>query len=239
MSSATTIARRELNSYFFSPIAYVAMAVFLAACGYLFGDDFQSGKIAGMRDLFDWMVWLMVGIIPFLSMGLMSQEWSTGTIETLMTAPVNELDVVLGKFIGSFFFFIVLLLPTFLYVLMLMAFSEPMIDLGPIASGYVGIVLVGMLFTSIGLFCSSVTRSQVVAAVLTVGVLFVITIVPWWASGTTFSEFWRGVIDQAVFKRYTDFSRGIVDTGSVAFFVLTTAAFLFFTVKVLESRRWK
>jgi ABC-2 type transport system permease protein len=239
MTRATTIARRELTSYFFSPIAYVAMVVFLLACGFLFWDDFQPGQMAGMRNLFDWMVWLLVSTVPLLSMGLMAQEWSTGTVETLMTAPVGETDVVLGKFLGSFGFFIVLLGPTLLYVVVLAMYANPRIDLGPICSGYLGIVLVGSLFTSIGLFCSSLTRSQVVAAVATAAVLFLITIVPWWASGKLLSESWQMVIDQTVFRRYVDFSRGLIDVGNVVFFVSGTAVFLFLTIKVLEMRRWK
>ncbi len=239
MNRATTIARRELSSYFFSPIAYVAMVVFLTTCGFLFLDDFTPGQVAGMRNLFDWMVWVLVWTIPLLSMGLMAQEWSTGTIETMMTAPLTETDVVLGKFLGSFSFFLVLLLPTLLYVVVLMMFAQPRIDLGPIFSGYLGIVLVGALFTSIGLFCSSLTRSQVVAAVATAAVLFLITIAPWWASGKQLTPGWTQLLNQTVFKRYTDFSRGLIDTGNLVFFLLSTAVFLFLSVKVLESRRWK
>src|SRR5579864_6321797 len=119
MTRSTVIARRELSSYFYSPIAYVAMVLFLLAGGFLFFDDFKSGQVAGMRNLFDWMVWLLVFIIPILSMGLLAQEWSTGTIESLMTAPVGETDVVLGKFLGSFLFFLVMLAPTLLYVMIL------------------------------------------------------------------------------------------------------------------------
>jgi ABC-2 type transport system permease protein len=239
MSRATTIARRELSSYFYSPIAYVVMSVFLIICGFLFWDDFKPGEVAGMRNLFDWMVWVLVFTIPFLSMGLMAQEWSSGTIESLMTAPLNEADVVLGKFLGSLSFFLVLLLPTLLYVVMLMFFAQPTVELGPIFSGYLGIVLVGGLFTSIGLFCSSLTRSQVVAAMATAAVLFVITIAPWWLSGGMLSAGWAKAVDQTVFKRYTDFSRGLIDTGHVVFFILGTCVFLFLSVKVLESRRWK
>src|ERR1700722_18237493 len=239
MTRATTIARRELTSYFFSPIAYVAIAVFLIACSFTFWDDFQPGEIAGMRNLFNWMVWLLVSIIPLLSMGLLAQEWSTGTIESLMTAPVGETDVVLGKFLGAFAFFLVMLAPTLLYVAILAMYANPRIDFGPIQSGYLGIILVGGLFISIGLFCSSLTRSQIVAAVATAAVLFLITIVPWWASGKLLSPTWTKVLDQTVFKRYTDFSRGIIDSGHLAFFVLSTAVFLFMTTKVLESRRWK
>src|SRR5579862_8466314 len=115
MNRIRTIAGRELNSYFFLPIAYVAMTVFLLACGFLFWTDFQPGHVAGMRNLFDWMVWLLVSIVPLLSMGLISQEWATGTIETLMTAPLGESEVVLGKFLGSLIFFVFLLIPTLLY----------------------------------------------------------------------------------------------------------------------------
>jgi len=239
MTRTAVIARRELSSYFYSPIAYVVMAVFLLTCGFLFLDDFQPGQIAGLRNLFDWMVWMLVWTVPMLSMGLLAQEWATGTIETLMTAPLNEVDVVLGKFLGSFLFFLVLLSPTLLYVLVLGFFATPMIDLGPIFSGYLGIILVGALFTSIGLFCSSLTRSQVVAAVAAAAVLFVITIAPWWASGKILTGPWITIVNQTVFRRYTDFSRGVIDTGNLAFFIMTTAVFLFLTVKVLESRRWK
>lgn len=239
MTRVITIARRELGSYFASPMAYVVMAVFLLACGFLFWDDFQPGQIAAMRNLFDWMVWMLVWTVPMLSMGLLAQEWSTGTIETLMTVPLNETDVVLGKFAGSFMFFLVLLSPTLLYVVLLAAFANPGIELGPILSGYLGIVLVGGLFTAVGLFCSSLTRSQVVAAVAAAAVLFVVTIAPWWASGKILSSTWITVINQTVFRRYTDFSRGVIDSGNLVFFVVTTAVFLFLSVKVLESRRWK
>jgi ABC-2 type transport system permease protein len=239
MTRATTIARRELSSYFFSPIAYVAMAFFLIACGFAFWDDFQPGEMAGMRNLFNWMVWFLVAIIPLLSMGLLSQEWATGTIETLMTAPVAETDVVLGKFLGSLAFFVVMLAPTLLYLVVQAIYSDPSIDFGPIRSGYLGILLVGALFISIGLFCSSLTKSQIVSAVTTAALLFIITIIPWWASGKLLSDTWANIINQTVYKRYTDFSRGIVDTGHIVFFVLSTAVFLFLTTKVLESRRWK
>ena len=143
MTRSTVIARRELSSYFYSPIAYVAMALFLLAGGFLFADDFQPRQIAGMRNLFEWMVWLLVFIIPILSMGLLAQEWATGTLETMMTAPLSETDIVLGKFMGSLGFFLVLLSPTLLYVVALLAYSQPRIDLGPIVSGYLGIILVG------------------------------------------------------------------------------------------------
>src|SRR3954452_4029173 len=238
MNRAITIARRELASYFHSPIAYVAMACFLLAAGVAFMGDFQPGKPAVMRTIFDYMVWFLIVIVPFLSMGLMAQEFATGTIETMMTAPVEESDLVLGKFFGAFGFFLVLLAPTLVYVIMLAIYGPP--DFGPIVSGYLGIILVGGFFLAVGLFCSSLTRSQVVAAVLSAAILAPANIVPWAAaSQATLSKFWRDVTDQTVLIRYSAFSKGIIDTANIVFFVAVTAVFLFVTVKVVESRRWK
>jgi ABC-2 type transport system permease protein len=235
---SSVVARRELSSYFFSPIAYVAMFAFLVASGSLFWGDFRPGQPAAMRTIFDWMVWLMVIIVPLLCMGLLAQEWATGTIETMMTAPIGEMDVVLGKFLGSFGFFVVLLVPTLIYVAMLRLYAKP--DAGPIISGYLGILLVGAHFIAIGLFCSSLTRSQVVAAVSTAAILSAITILPWFASSkVALPAFWRKIFEQGVFSRYSDFSRGVIDTGNLVFFVTSTAVWLFLTVKVLEFRRWK
>lgn len=238
MKVAYAIARRELGSFFFSPVAYVALTLFLAVCGYLFQKDLIPGQPIGMRALFEWMVWLLVFIIPVLCMGLMATEWERGTIETMMTAPVGEAEVVLGKFLGALSFFVILLIPTLIFILLLRVYGHP--DPGPLFSGYLGILLVGAMFISIGLFCSSLTRSQVVAAVMTAAVLFAVTIIPAYAAQNAILEDWaRTLIRNLVFQRYTDFSRGIIDFGHVVFFLASTAVFLFLTVKVLESRRWR
>lgn len=240
MKRSLTIARRELSSYFYSPIAYVALGSFLLACGILFWRDFQPGMPASMRTIFEWMVWVLILIVPLLSMGSLAQEWSSGTIETLMTAPVGETDVSVGKFLGALLFFVILLAPTLIYVVLLKAYSG--VDLGPIFSGYLGIFLVGALFLSVGLFCSSLTRSQVVAAVSAAAILVLITIAPWWMLREHASEmaaFWRKLAEQGVYNRYEDFSRGVIDSGHVVFFLVGTALFLFLTTKILEARRWK
>jgi len=238
MGRALAIARRELSSYFYSPIAYVALSLFLLASAFAFWDDFVPGQPAEMRHIFQWMVWLLVFIVPILSMGLLAQEWATGTIESLLTAPVSEADVVLGKFFGSLAFFAVLLAPTVVYAVLLAIFGQT--DNGAIASGYLGILLVGALFIAIGLLCSCLTRSQVIAAVSAAAVLFLITIVPWYVAGkATLGLFWRTVTDQCVMRRYEDFAKGILDTGNLVFFVAATATLLFLTVKILEIRRWK
>lgn len=240
LSRALVLARRELLSYFVSPIAYVAMMLFLAACGLAFSQDFSPGQPALMRHLFEWMLWFMAFVVPVLCMGSIASEYASGTIETLMTAPVSDADVVAGKFMGSLGFVCVLLSPTILYVVLLAVFATPRLDLGPVISGYVGMFLVASLFVAVSLFCSSLTRSQVVAAVAAFAILGTITILPWLVgSWTMLPAFWRTVVNQAVYARYADFSKGVIDTGHLMFFVLSTGIFLFLTVKVLESRRWK
>jgi ABC-2 type transport system permease protein len=240
MNKATVIANRELAGYFYSPIAYVVMAVFLLFTGIIFMMDFVPGQPAGMRNLFQWMLFLMVPAIPFLSMGLMSQEWSTGTVETLMTAPVSEIEVILGKFFGALTFLFILLTPTLAYVLLLVGYSTMPMDFGPILSGYLGIILAGALFLSIGLFCSCLTRSQMISAVMGIAILCVLTILPMILSEKVMLAPWiRSTVDFLVYRRYLEFSRGILDTSHLVFFLSHTVLFLFFSVKALESRRWK
>lgn len=238
LSSTVAIMRRELAGYFFSPVAYVAMTLFLLASGMLFYADFRTGQPASMRTLFEWMVWLLVFIVPLLCMGLMSQEWATGTIEPLMTAPVDEVSVVVGKFVAAVVVVLVLLAPTGLYVAGLALFARP--EYGPIVSGYGGAVLVGVFFVAIGLLCSALTRSAVIAGIATSAVLFGLTIVPWWLGRLAILPQWvRAVIDQLVFARYSDFAKGVINTSHVVFFIGGTVLLLFATVKVIESRRWR
>jgi ABC-2 type transport system permease protein len=236
---ARVLARRELLSYFVSPIAYVTMMLFLLACGFAFIQDFKPGQPAMMRHLFEWMLWFLTFIIPILCMGSISQEWSTGTMETLMTAPVTDVEVVLGKFLGSLGFVVVLLTPTLLYVVLMAIYATPRLDLGPVISGYLGMILAASLFVSVSLFCSSLTRSQMIAAVSAFAILGVITIIPWLVgTWTTLPAFWRGLMNQLVYARYADFGKGVIDTSNIIFFVGATALFLFVTNKVLEMRRW-
>lgn len=240
MKLSPTIARRELASFFHSPIAYVCMALFLLVSGFLFAwYDFKPGQAAEMRHSFEWMVWVLVVIIPLLSMGLMAREWATGTIESLLTAPVSEVDVILGKFMGSLAFIGLLVVPTLLFPALLWIFSTEKFDLWLVLSGYLGICLVAAMFLAIGLLCSTMTREQVVAAVTCATALFLLTVMPWLLSQiTTLAKPIRVLCEQTVSLRYSDFARGTMDTGHVVFFLLSTAGCLFVSVKVLESRRW-
>lgn len=240
MARARVIARREILSYFVSAIAYVAMALFLLVSGLAFWADFDPGKPAMMRNVFDWMLWVFMLVVPLLCMGSLASEWASGTIESLMTAPVTDSDVVMGKFLGAFGFLCVLIAPTVLYPIIIASYATPRLDFGPIVSGYLGMLFAGALFVSVSLFCSSLTRSQIVAAVSAIAILASVTILPWLVGAvTSLPDFWRFLVNQTVYPRYADFSKGVIDSAHVIFFIAFTALFLFLTVKVLESRRWK
>ncbi len=238
MEKVWLLTRREVGSYFVSPIAYVAMALFLVIAGFFFAlSDFRPGAPAAMRSIFDVMMIILVFVLPIITMRAISEEQKTGTIETLLTAPVTDVEVVAAKFLGSWVFYLAVLAPTLLYVVLLEAFGEP--DLGPIASGYLGLALLGALYVAVGLFASSLTSNQVIAAVVAFVILLVLALVgPWLA--TLAPPPWRDALQMATVRsHYIDFSQGVVDGVHVIYFVALTLYALFLTVKVLESRRWR
>jgi len=176
MRNTLAIARRELSGLFFSPIAYVVIALFALLAGVFFmAFVFRANAAAELRPLFTAVVWMLIPITPAISMRLMSEELKSGTIEPLMTAPVGDSSVILGKWLGAMGFFAVLLLPTAAYVVVLELWADP--DYGPIVSGYVGLMLVGGLYLAIGTLASVLTRNQIIAFVVTVFTILVFTVV--------------------------------------------------------------
>jgi len=238
MEKVLLLAKREVSSYFVSPIAYVAMALFLVISGFFFAlADFRSGAPAAMRSIFDVMMLILAFVLPIVTMRSLAEERRTGTLETLLTAPVTDTQVVAAKFLGCWVFYLVMVAPTVIYVAVLRAFGNP--DLGPILSGYVGLALLGALYVAVGLLASSLTSNQVIAAVTAFVILMLAALLASWVAAVVPSP-WRGVIQQAsVRSHYTDFTQGVVDLVHVIYFVVVTLLALFITVKVLESRRWR
>lgn len=232
------LTQRELAATFFSPVAYVVAAIFLVATGYIFMEKtLQPGSEASVRFMLQSMAWVLIFAVPMLTMRALSDEYASGTIEALMTAPVTDIEVVLGKFFGVLLFYVVLLLTTLLHVLLIMKYGA--MDLGVLAYGYLGMLLLGSLYVAVGLFASSLTRYQLVAALIGAGILGVFTLLvdsfASWYGGT-----WRNVLGYInVLYRFEDFTKGLFDTKALIFFLSGTAFFLFLTVKVLESRRWR
>ncbi len=236
--NVATLTGRELSAQFFSPIAYVVIAVFLVVSGIFFGaETFQPGGEASCRALFQVLPIILVFVLPMLTMRLMSEEYRNGTIESLMTAPVRDLEVILGKFLGSFIFFLVLLGSTLIYPLLVSVWGP--LDMGLAFSSYVGLALMGALYIAVGLFFSTCTRNQVIAVLCSFVLLAILTLLADYLA-RSFEGTLRVVLQQvSLLAHYQDFARGLIDTNHTLFFVTSTALFLFFAVKVLEFRRWR
>lgn len=236
MSNVVALTIKELRGYFVSPIAYVVTAGFLVLCGVFFAVILFFAREASLRYLFSNMNVLLLLIAPLLTMRLLSEEHKSGTIELLLTAPVRDYEVVIGKYLAAVLLLAVMLGLTFSYPLVLMAFGEP--DWGPILSGYLGIALLGAAFLSIGLLTSSLTQNQIVAAVLSFAALLLL-----WISGALADFFGPeigGVVRYlGVMEHFDDFTKGVVDLKNVIYYLSIMAASLFLTVRVLEARRWK
>lgn len=238
MRNVATLVQRELGAYFLSPIAYALLVIFLVLTGWAFsGGTFHQGADASLRGLLELSPLILLCLIPFLTMRLISEEFRSGTIETLMTVPVSDVDVVLGKFLGAVAFFIVLLLGTVPYPIILSMYGP--VDPKLLLCHYVGLFLLGSLFISVGLFFSAWTKHQLIAGMLSVVVLAVMTYLTQAIAGHV--EGWpKAVLQQlSVFSHFGDFVRGLIDFNHVVFFVTMTALFLFLSVKVLEVRRWR
>ncbi len=237
---------REFRSYFFSPIAYIVAALLLLVNGAVFSlivgylNDPRSAVGAPLelffgQTIFFWLILLFVA--PVLTMRLLSEERRSGTIEVLMTAPVTEGQVVVGKYLAALFFYVFLWLPTVTYPLLLSYYSE--VDWGPVASGYLGILGIGSLFLSIGVLASSMTRSQLVAAVLTFAML-----IPLFMFGLLENLFNDDSLRQIfsylnLWQHMEEFSKGIVDTRRIVYYLSATSLFLFMAARVLENKKWR
>lgn len=243
---APTVARRELAGYFYSPMAYVIGAVVLAVMGaiYFYGFEligikpvFRPGAEASLRSLFEAMAYIMIFAAPVMTMRLFSEEFDSGTIETLMTAPVTDTEVVLGKFLGVLGFYLALLAGTGVFMIVTAIHGTP--DVGVAFTGYLGMLLMGSAFLAVGIFASTLTRYQIIAAIVAVTILSVFTILMQQLVAYAPEPINELARELSAMRYFKDFARGIFDTRGLAFFLTGTALFLFLSVKSLESRRWR
>ena len=266
MSVTIAITRRELGSYLYSPVGYLLPALFLfftsliyfAAAPLLVGSGFSQGQPASLRMFFEVGVWVFFIVGPAISMRTISDEVAQGTIETLMTAPVTDSQVIVGKFFGAFGFLVIMLLPTLLYVVILELYGRP--DYGELLCGYLGMLLVGAASIASGILASALTRSQMLAYFTTLFfwlvVMLATMLLPFLASLTEglagrpdnspvleLALSWLG--NAAGFlaagnpiTRVRGFLVGLVDTFNIVYFVSFTTVFLVVAVRALGLRRW-
>lgn len=236
MRNAFYVAAKELRAYFVSPIAYIIIAFWLIITGLFFAAS-SSGGDASMQQVFSVIPILLLLISPALTMRLLSEEARTGTLELLLTAPVRDWSVVLGKFFGAIGLYVSMMVLTILYPIFLALFGgNP--DWGPVWSGYLGVLLIGMVFLSVGLFASSLTSNQILAAVIAFALLLVLYIINIISTSVT-SGVSAFITSISLTDRFSQFTRGVVDLKDIIFFLSFCAVVLFITVQVVEARRYR
>lgn len=231
----TAIFWKEVKSYFYSPIAYVLIGLFivLTSIFFYFG-NLMSGS-GDVNSLLSNVVFFLVFIIPILTMKIMAEDRKNGTEVLLITSPSSLTSIVLGKFLASYFVFIVLAVITFVYPVIILALGGPITP--AMVGGYLGFLLLGAAFIAFGVFASSLTESQVIAAIIGIVGLLVMFL-----AGSISSAI-GGVISKilswfSLLTRYEDFSNGILSLGPVVYYLSFVAVFLFLTIRVIEKRRW-
>lgn len=236
MRTMLAITGREFKAYFNSPVAYFVITIFLLMIGVLFFIPFFSQDRVSMRDFFSLAPFLFVFFIPAITMRLIAEERRSGTIEMLITMPLRDVDVILGKFFASLLLLVVALVLTMPYAFTISSFGD--LDWGPVMGGYFGLVFLGSACLAIGLLASSWTENQIVAFVISLFlIMFFMTV-------DRFMIFLPSPI-AAVFEylsfgaHFQNAARGLVDSRDMVFFLSVTLLGLFFAFRSLESRQWR
>ncbi|MGI8671912.1 MAG: ABC transporter permease [Luteitalea sp.] len=256
MRNTLAIARRELHAYFSSPIAYIMVGLFALLFGWMFYSflSFFSEQslrmsqfgMAGphalnVNEMLIRPLLLQAGIIilifvPTLTMRTFAEEKRSGTIELLLTSPLTDWEIVLGKFLGAVGLYAVMLLLSSLNLVWLFVYGDP--ELAPVVTGFVGLLLLGAGFIAIGLFLSNLTRNQIVAGLLTYAALLMLLLVSW--VGESAGPVGKAIVSAlSVFQHFEDFSKGVVDTQHVIYYLSVITFGLFLTARSVDADRWR
>lgn len=255
MRNIWAVCKKEIKTYFTSPIAYVVSFVFLVVVGFFFYSSiwwFNSYSLQASRypeaiqqlninqmvysPLFHNMSIILLFLIPLLTMRLFAEEKKRQTDELLYTSPISVNQIILGKYFASLFILLIMLLLTGILSIFTFSYGNP--EFLPILSGYLGLFLMGAAFIAIGIFFSSVTESQVVSAMLTFGLLLLFLVLNW-AAGSA-SGMWKDVLNYlSFFQHFDELTRGILDTTDLVYYISLMVFGLFLTHSVIQSRRWR
>ena len=227
---------------FCSPIAYVALAFFALVTSLWFVLWFQVGTVATLRYEFSGILYVLILVAPAISMRMLSEEFQSGTIELLLTSPITDAQIVIGKWLGSLMFFAVLLSPVVVHVLILEWYAEP--EWGPIITGFVGLLLAGGLYLAIGAVVSASNRNLVASFFITALLIGIVTygmyLLAAWEGMPAFLTPLRDAAPYInVTFQYENFAKGLIDIRNLLYFVSAIAMLLYTAVKLLESKRWR
>ncbi len=232
------ILKKEINSFFASSIGYLVIGIFLLMTGlflWVFEGEFNvfDYGYADLTPFFQLCPWIFLFLIPAVTMRSLSDERSTGTLELLLTKPLGETALVLGKFFGAFVLILIALIPTLIYVYAIDRLGNPVgnYDVGVVLGSYFGVLFLAMVYTAIGVFASSLTQNQVVAFITAVVICFILYYGLDALTGVEILEQW------SLRTHFDSISRGVLDTRDLLYFISLTALFLLFTVIKLKSNR--
>ena len=236
MNNAIVIFKRELRSIFDSPMAYVFLVVFTLLNGWFFTTTFFLYGQSDLRTLFNIVPLVYLFFIPGITMGLISREKGLGTIEIISTLPIEDRDIVIGKYLSAVSLIGIALFSTSLHLITLMRFGNS-IDYGAVFTGYLGLLLVGAVYASIGIFSSAVTDNQVISFIIGIAIIFIFWI---FDKVLVFMPDMLAGIIQYISVEYhlSNISRGVIDTRNLIYFGSVIGFFLFMTTRLVESRRW-
>jgi len=253
MSNVLAIAQKELKSYFASPIAYIIVGVFALVFGYFYFVSvtffLQASLQMGMpgagqvninsmaiRPLLQNIAVVALFMLPLITMRTYAEEKRTGTIELLLTSPLTDTQIVLGKFLGAVALYATMLAVTWIHIGILFVYGNP--EWKPIVTGYLGLLLMGSAFMSIGLLISSMTRNQIVAGVVTFSVLLLLWTLNWMSesSGPTAQKVLSAL---SITERFDDFSKGVISVSHLVYYASFITFGLFLTAKSVDSERWR
>ncbi|MGH9308249.1 MAG: ABC transporter permease [Vicinamibacterales bacterium] len=248
------IADKELRSYFASPIAYIIIGLFALLFGVFFNlylavflersrgmSQFGGGGASNInQDMIRGVLMnaavIILFVMPIITMRLYAEEKRSGTIELLLTSPLTDVQIIVGKFLGALGLYAAMLLVTMLDIAILFGYGNP--EWKPVAAGYLGLLLLGGCFLSLGLFISSLTKNQIVAAVVTFAVFLTLWIINW--SADQAGPVARAVLNHlSIIEHFDDFGRGIIDTKHIVYYLSFITFGLFLTAKSVDSERWR
>jgi ABC-2 type transport system permease protein len=246
-----TIARKELRTYFASPMAWVMMGLFAVIFGLFYivhvnafsAQSMQAGQFGApninqnlIRGLFANASVLVLFILPMVTMRTYAEEKRSGTIELLLTSPLTDFEIVMGKFVGAIVLYAALLAVTLFHIGILFMYGEP--EWKPIFSGYLGLLLQGAVFIAIGLFFSSTTKNQAAAGAATFVTLLMFWVIGWFGDGA--SPLVRDIVSYlSITEHFDDFGKGVIDTKHVVYYLSLITFGLFLTMRSMDTERWR
>lgn len=236
MNNITTIWKKELRSFFYSPSAYIILGFFLLVTGWLFGSHLFLMKVASLRNLFGIIPLIFMFLAPALTMSSIAAEKDSGTIEIMCTSPVNDREIILGKFYSSFFILALAATITIFYGIIVSFVGSP--DWGTIIGGYIGLLFLGASYLAIGIFGSTLSRNQIISFITSFFIILLfylsdkfLYLVPAWLSSIL-----RFI---SLDHHFQNIARGVFDTRDIIYYLTVIILFLYFATQSLKERKYQ